>query len=323
MSSEELTSRTAWFRSRFLVDDVALILVGFALTVQVMALLVTQTLLDTVLGIASMQTSNVALGGYWVGVIVVETVVIVLASRYSSLLPDWVTKAAKWAVIIGLAGYFYWLFVAAKGLPWATTMYALVAVCFYSVNRFDVLHIIFNAMAISLAVGVAVLMGFVASPRVILAFIILLTIWDMVAVWGSDWMDGAVAWAASWGLPVFVVIPGQFRVEMGEVFGWLQDLEEEPRPHGIAGILGVGDLAVPATLTVSGAVALPAGPGHPAVIGTIVGATLAMVLLRTTPRNDGESLPALTWLATGAAAGFAIGVVASPTSLVAVLGGGL
>lgn len=268
------------------------------------------------------QSTDASTGGFMVGAIIAETIGIVVLWKLASLLPAWARKVLKYSIgvsLLAIAGWVSFQFLGGGAVAAAELLTAFAIGI--ALVHFDLYWIQHNVLAVMLGIGAAVSIGFNFSPPVVLVLLALITVWDMVAVWGTDWMDNLMGATARTFLPVFVVLPNRLRFEMEPLREWLDD-RDGPKPDGVAGILGVGDLGLPAALTASAVVAFPGGVDHPAVLGCILGVTLAMIVLRGS-LDGSDGLPALPWLTTGAIGGFAIGIGVSGVPLLAVLGGGV
>jgi presenilin-like A22 family membrane protease len=318
-------SASLWdrFTPRFTLDWYALFVIAATVVVQVVAVTFAMAAISVATPATPVpeQSTNASTGGTMVGAIIVETVVLVLLWRLRHYLPEWLRTLAKYAIGGALLLGAYWLGFQLYG-PVGIVLATVGGCTALAASKLNLYWLFHNTMALTLGIAAAIGLGIQFAPRVVLVFLALLTVWDMVAVWGSDWMDGVLELATNLNLPVYLVIPAAARIDLSEVAEWVSDKEDEVRPAGVAGAIGLGDLGVPAALAVSAAVALPGGATSPAVIGTLLGACLAVLPLRGAMR-DGSTLPALPWLATGTVAGFVLGVGVAGVSLLTVLGGGL
>lgn len=293
----------------------AVLLVGLATIVQVGAIIRAEQLssMETVASGVSVpeQTTEPTVGGLYVAIIIIETIVIVLLWKYSSLLPDWVTRVGKYAVLGALGGV--------AGHLVGYTLIAAVTVGMFGIwkltRRLEARWMIHNVVAVSLGITVAAAIGVALSPRVVVVFAALLLVWDIVAVWKSGWMDGLVG--AMKMLPVYVILPSAWRVDLDELHEWLEQ-QEGPKPPGVFGVIGVGDLAVPAALSASAVVAFPGGVRSPAVWGVVGGVVVSMLVLRGSMERSESSMPALPWVNSGAIGGFVVGTILSSVSVIAV-----
>lgn len=321
MSAATLHSR---LRRHIDLDWYAGLLVGLLLAVQLAAIRVAaaMTTVAESSGGDSLpaQTSAPETAGLYVGVIVVESIVLVLLYRYASLLPAWVWRGLKWGLYASIGLGALWVSYVLNGPTETAVVLAITCIGAPLTVWFDVNWLLHNLLACVGAIVAAVGVGVALSPRVVVVFLVLLTVWDMIAVWKSDWMDGLIGVAASASLPIYVILPSAAQLDMSELRAWLAD-RDGPKPDGVAGILGVGDLALPTALSVSVVVALPS-VWAVAVAGVVAGGVVGMVALRASLTNA-ESLPALPWLTSGTLLGFAAGVVISPVSMLAVVGGAI
>lgn len=293
--------------SWLVLDWTAALLVAAMAVVQLGALEIAGSLLSAPSSPQPAQTSNPSQGGLTVGVIVVETVVLVLLWRLASWLPAWLRRGLKYGILgsIGITASWLVHLLLGGGVRGAALTVGLAAAggLISLAGMYWTLH---NALALSLGIIAAVAVGFAFSPAVAVVFLLALCVWDMVAVWGSGWMDGLVDAAAHARAPVFVVLPDALRPSMSELADWIGD-REGPKPNGVAGIIGVGDLAVPAGLTVSAAVA-HGGVESLAAVGAAVGAVAAMPVLRAS-LGGRDGLPAMPWVAAGSIGGYVVGVL--------------
>lgn len=308
-------------RSAFFVDRSTGMLVGLFVLVQLVVAAVSLDAVTTTEAVASQQQGDVGFSLYMVGIIVLETIVLVTAWRYSSILPDWVWTGVKLGaigsvVIIGLR----WS-VLTNGIRYTAGIVAFSAVAGPLVVKFDTYWILHNIAALTLTVLFAMLLGGLLEPRAVIAFLLLMTCWDMIAVWRSGWMEGLISVAADTHLPIYYILPTGAQVDMSRFRTWLADREDE-KPDDVGAVLGVGDIAIPAALVASSALALPATSRGWAIAGVTIGGAVAMAVLRVS-LSRGSTLPALPWITTGTLAGFGVGVLLSGSSLLAVIGGGI
>lgn len=320
MATSSVTLRQR-FTPSFRLDWYACFIIAATIVVQLLAVDLAMVLTSLPSNPAPEQTTSATSGGTMVGVVIVETVVLVLLWRLSRYLPEWLRAYAKKALGVAALVGVYWLVYQVLGVPGVVVGSVGIALA-WAAAKYDYYWLFHNTVALLLGTLAAVSLGVSFSPRVILVFMALITVWDMVAVWATDWMDGMLELATGLNLPVYLVIPTATRIDLDKVADWIADKEDKVRPGGVGGAIGLGDLGIPAALAVSAAVALPGGAQSPAVVGTLIGACVATVVLRGA-MGDGTTLPALPWLATGSVAGFVLGVGVAGISLVSVLGGGV
>ena len=309
-------------RSWFFVDRETGMLVGVFVLVQ---LVVAALALDAVTTAPEMATSHqegdVGYSLYMVGIVIIETLVLVTVWRYSSILPDWIWTGMKWGVLVSALLVSVWMAYQIHGLTATAGLVTLASIAGPLMVRFDTYWIVHNTLAAGATVLFAMLLGGILEPRVVIAFLLLMTVWDMVAVWKSDWMDGLISAAANTRLPIYYILPSGLQVDTARFRTWLAEKEGE-KPDDVAAVLGVGDVAIPAGLLVSSVYALPDTSRLWAIGGIVIGGAISMSVLRVSLKRAG-SLPALPWITTGTLFGFAGGILLSSTSLLAVVGGGL
>jgi len=306
-------------RSAFFVDRGTGMLVGLFVLVQ---LAVAALALDAVSATevaTTQQEGDVRFSAYMAGVVVLETVIIVTAWRFSSIIPRWVWTGIKWGVLVSLALIALYYTYQTHGAMRVAIVLVAAGTIGPTMVLSDTYWIMHNFFAVAGTVFFAMVLGGMVQPRVLIAFLVLMTVWDMVAVWKSDWMDDLISMAAGTKLPVYYILPSGLRVDMDRFTTWLADRDGE-KPKDVAAVLGVGDLAIPAALIVSCILALPEVARLWPVGGIIVGGAISMAVLRVSLQREG-SLPALPWITTGTLSGFIIGVLVSGVSLLSVLGG--
>lgn len=306
-------------RSMLFVDRATGMLVGLFVLVQVaVALLAFDAVAATDVA-GSQQESDVGFSAYIMGAIVLETVVIVTAWRFSSILPDWVWTGLKWGALVSAVIVALWISYLIRG-PTITAAVVIVACIFGPLAvRSNTYYLVHNGIAAVGTVFFAFLLGGMLTPRVIIAFLLLMTAWDMVAVWKSDWMRDLISATAGAKLPVYYILPKGLQVDMDRFTSWLSDQEGE-KPDDVSAVLGVGDIAIPGALVVSCVYALPETARLWAVGGIVVGGSISMAALRVSLRGSG-TLPALPWITTGTLSGFVVAILLSGVSLFSVLGG--
>lgn len=265
------------------------------------------------------QAADPSIGVGAVGIIVAESLLLVGFFRLWKRASDWVKrfiKAVANVVILGggvAAAYML-------GLTWVLVGVGGLVVLDKILERYDLDWITFNALALLVGIVVVARFGSLVAPAVVIPAMVLAMVWDHLAVNLSDIMGDLVEFSSSIGIPNYIIIPDGWTVDYEGVKEFVGDgLEDDARPDGLDGIIGLGDFVFPATLTVSAGVAL-GGLHHLAVWGAGVGAVgAAFVLTAAVEKRDG-GVPALPWLNTGTILGFALGVVASGMPVLVALG---
>lgn len=309
-------------RSRFFVDRATGMLVGLFVLVQLAVAALALDAVTTAPDVATgHQEGDVGFSLYMVGIVIVETLVLVTVWRYSSILPDWVWTGLKWGVFATLLLGALWYVTVRYGGRQTAALVLFASIVGPLMVRYDTQWILHNLLAVAVTIGFAMFLGALLEPHVVIAFLLLMTVWDMIAVWQSDWMDGLISAATSAKLPVYYILPTGAQVDIARFREWLSEREGE-KPDDIGAVLGVGDIAIPAALLVSSIYALPEISRLWAVGGIVIGGAVSMAVLRVS-LDRGGSLPALPWITTGTLSGFAAGILLSSTSLLAVVGGGL
>lgn len=196
------------------------------------------------------------------------------------------------------------------------TVLVLGYVGYRRIHAYGMFWVLFNLAGLAIGIALVALCGRAVAPVVILPFMLLSMAWDVIAVRLSGVMTGIVAASSAATVPNHVIIPARLRVDWEAVTAWLADTETNEKPASVEGVIGVGDLAVPAIFTVSVWVT---GSAHLAV-WAMLGTVVAVVALRDAAGRSAADLPGLPWLNTGAVAGFMAGVVVSGTPLLTALG---
>lgn len=254
-----------------------------------------------------------------IAVIVVESLFIIGVWRLWQRLSDVTQKLLKYGIFTALLITTLSLFHIAGTLE--RTLLLLSAVCVfigldYLLERFDLDWITFDAFALAFGIGPTSMLSNAVAPIVVIPLLILAIIWDHLAVNLSDIMGELIEFSSSTGLPNYLIIPLRLQVNHDAVRDYVQDTNGNEKPPGVAGIIGVGDFALPGMLAVSAWVAGAIVPAIAAGVGTII----SMIVLRDSMERVEGGLPALPWLNTGALVGFAAGIVLAGVPLSTALG---
>lgn len=311
-------------RDRIIVDGMTGMLVGLFVSVQIAAVWVAVNMGSTgsvATATPAQQSESLTMSARIVAMIVSETILIVLAWRYASLLPEWLRTVIKWGVASVVGVSLFWVVITIYGALLASSLVTLFAGLSLVMKHYDLKWLLHNLLAFGLALVAAKGLGATLSPRPLLVFLVLLTVWDIVAVWKSGWMDGLIGAFGKHNIPAYFILPAAPQINMSRFTDWLGDRDSE-KPNDVAGLLGVGDVAVPAAVVVSTVIAFPTAVYQPIIAATIFGGSVAMVSLRTA-MGHGKTVPALPWISTGCVAGFIVGVLISSVSLASVFGGGI
>ena len=296
---------------RLSVDYVLVALIALTVVFQVGAVSAAQYLETLTPPDTSTQTADLRISGILVALLIVESLLIIgLWRLYKRLGKRW-QRLIKWGIVVSLAG------VAA---PLAYHVYELygwprvlaniaIGVCGYAAIKYDVgshyRWMAFNLIAVAGGILITGLLGVNLSPIVVIPMLVLMLLWDKLAVDFSDLMGDLVDFSSSVSIPNFVLLPTQIRVDLASVREYIQDTDRE-RPRSIALVIGVGDLFFPALLTASAAIAYAdVWPAFGAFIGTLAG---TVALKAELDRRD-KGVPGLPWLNSGAIGGFVIGML--------------
>jgi presenilin-like A22 family membrane protease len=293
--------------AEFEIDWLTGVLVSLVVIIQGGAIVAAPYLRNLAVVPETQSTSN-SLGVGLVAMIIIESLLIIGLWRLWKRLPElWkniLKHGAFGAIMISAFVLSYYAGVI-------TTLIAAVAgvSVFFAIDwvlaRYDLDWITFNLLAVALGVGATAFIGNIIAPLAVIPLLVIAMVWDYVAVDLSDIMDHIIDWSASSGLPNYLIIPVQFRIDYSAVKKYVKDIEGTERPPGVAGVIGVGDFMLPGLLTVSAWVAGDTTPAMTALVGTMI----AMVVLRNSLDSAKRGLPALPWLNTGAMIGFGIGLV--------------
>jgi presenilin-like A22 family membrane protease len=127
---------------------------------------------------------------------------------------------------------------------------------------------LFNLKTLALGVLASLMLGSTIGPTPIILFLVLVAVYDAVAVYVTGHMQKLLEDAPSW-LPMYFLVPREgYRpfVEVG-------DVEFSDREFGV---LGLGDAVMPAMLI---SASLSFGAGETAALGALVGAQAGFGLL--------------------------------------------
>lgn len=261
------------------------------------------------------------------GVIVAESIAVVLAFRVWKCLPDRLQDVVKWAAITVLFGgtslwaaiTARWAIIALLGLWILCTLFAWVT--FKILNRWDLKWTFHNLIALLLGILGTTAISKVLEPAPIIIFLLGMLVWDRIAVDFSSWMTDLIDLSVQAGIPNYFVIPTGWRLEWDRFQKWMADMDGSERPDDVGSLIGLGDFVLPGMLTVSAAAAVD-GSGQIIAVGCFIGTCVGMLSLQRElhQREKGKATPALPWLNTGAIAGFILGWAVSGVPLLVALG---
>lgn len=257
--------------------------------------------------IAVSQNSNPTIAPQLLTVVIGESLLLVGLYRVWDRIPQWLRTAIKYGYMAALVASLWLLSYVLYGAQ-LVLLGSISIPLLYALYRFDLYWVVHNGIAMVASVLIAMLGAIALSPTLAVSIMALAILWDVVAVWKSDLMQGVVKISANIGIPNYVVLPTALRIDMDEVTDYVTGHRDE-KPVGVAGVLGAGDIVLPALLVGSIVVASGfnlAGSTGLVVSATIFGTVVGAVVLGTTLRKTESGLPALLWLNTGAIAGFVI-----------------
>lgn len=275
------------------------------------------TLTDPRVSTPAQQSTSLVDGVWVIGLVVVESLVIIGAWRLYKRLPDvWkqrVRKAAVTAAILYATSLVY-LTVGAVAIVLLAGGFTAHLV----LKRRDMDWITFNLAGVVGGCGAIGFISAYAAPGVVMVAMVLALVWDHVAVNLSDLMGDLASFASAASTPSFIIIPAALKVDRSAIGEYIANGGDGETPEGVGGIIGVGDFVFPGVLTVSTAAAL--GEFGGAALGAATGAIVAVFVLQAALEKAGEALPALPWLNTGAMLGFFVGAAATTPNVVKLLG---
>jgi len=315
---------------QFTFDYVTAVMVLFVLVFQVSAVLGAAELQSALASMPTesqtqpvQQSSNASHGLGIVVIVIVESLLLIAVWRLWSRLPKWVRTFAKVGAVTTFVAVPLTLFYLAGAVWSGILVLGIFAVCigisyglYELLARYDLDWIFYNFAGGILGVIAAVFFGTALAPVAIIPMLVLLLIWDHVAVNLTDIMDGLIDASGDIGLPSYFIIPTALKIDLDDVIEYVDNHQELDSPDGIAGVIGIGDFSFPAILTVSTAVA----GNNPLAITTLLGTVAGIIALRDTHSRASNGLPALLWVNTGALIGFAAGIVFTGITLTAALG---
>lgn len=186
---------------------------------------------------------------------------------------------------------------------------------------FDIFWIPFDIIALNLSVIIAVVVGTIMAPVIVIALLIGVAIVDHIEVNLTGIMDDAAMAAVEWTLPNIIIIPTTWQFVVSDM---KEKLENQGEENNIGTLIGAGDFALPAALPASvslftGSTSTFFGFTLP-VITSVAGIVIASIVLRSRASNKGETTPGIPYLATGAIVGLLIGSIVSSDPIPVVLG---
>lgn len=312
------------------LGDVPVARVEWGAAVEALAMLVVQagTLLlvdvdgapSATSGGGSMAAASSASFDLWtiplvLAVVAIEFLVLGGLWKLYQRLPERWQKRVLWGLVVALVigiwgpliGLSYWYAVAAVAVYVATRL----------LSRFDLYWVVHNGMAVAIGVFGG-LVGASAFPVwVLVCGLLAAAVLDYLAVIETSVMSGAIRASAEFSIPNYIVVPARARVDMDRLRDRLRGEGIVDGPEDVAGVLGLGDLALPSMLV--GAVAVEAGDptALPVVLGVVGAAGSLFVLASFLETSREGGLPALPIIVPGTLAGVGIGL-ALPTALALV-----
>lgn len=262
------------------------------------------------------QQSNPTLGIEVFVLAMVEIGVLLLIWRGYLRLSEFYREHIKAVLIgLGLGGVIWlsWQWGAIWAVPLAGGVTKLIQWLDFSHRKW----LLFNLIAFTIGIFLVAMIGMGIAPIVVLTVMLLFTAYDILAVDLSSIMGDLISLSASTGIPNYIMIPTGWNLDYSAVKAFLKG--ESDRPENLAFLIGLGDFVFPALLTVSVAVQLDSIAALP-VLGSLLGTSVAAVVLRHSAEHREGGLPALPWLNSGAIGGFLIGVLFYSTPFIGVLG---
>ena len=254
------------------------------------------------------QETELTVGVEMLAIAAVEIGIMLLVFRaYRRLSEQWQTRiktVLKGAVAGALAAFCLWSYsvglLTALDLVFALLVWSVyVAVKRWS-NAGDFTWIGFNLAAFGLGVFATVSLALLLSPVVVVFLMVVLTVYDYVAVDLTDIMGDLVELSGRVGIPNFLVVPRTVRFDLDQLKKFLADKAEKPENMGF--LIGLGDFIFPTALLASVAVSQESITS-PIVLGGVIGTLVGAVILRDSMERRESGLPALLWLNTGALSG--------------------
>jgi len=294
--------------TEFQIDRTAWVLIGLMAAFQICALYLTSQLSGLEM---PEQRTNAGFTGFIVAVAAVEITLLIVCWRlYKRLSERWrqlIKKVAIYSLLtvvytVGLL--LYWL----QGLAW---LYVILVPVLWGLYKYidpsGYTWIAFNMIAFVAGVIASILFGVQLAPKIVIPLMVILMVYDYLAVDLTDIMGDLIEFSASTGIPNYFVIPNQLRVDLERLKDFLSGKCDD-KPPDVATIIGLGDFLFPTVLATSVLVQADFQITA-AVVGVVLGSIVAIPVLRAaTLRRDGAT-PALPWLNTGAIGGYAVGIL--------------
>ncbi len=200
-----------------------------------------------------------------------------------------------------LFGFFFYLslffglnFLLSLYLPWIGAL--LIALALFLGKALGRRVITQNLALLPGLAGISVAVGLAFTPYGAMFLLLVLSFYDIVAVYFTKHMISLFRRLLSSGVIPAIIIPERFS-------GFLRRTYEVTPGFGFM-LLGTGDIIVPAVFIVS-----VSALGWPVVMGSIVGSLLGFAATETifTHQHFRRPMPALPPIATGTILGFLIG----------------
>lgn len=319
-TTTRVQDRVQYRLETFTLDWLTAALLGFLAIIQGGALLAVTYLTSLTIQLPE-QSSSPEIGGWLIGIVVVESLLLVLVWRCYQWLSEYYQKLLRWAIVLSGFALVSALYLSMYPVLEYLQVLVLAGVAWASfklVKASGLYWIVFNTMALVLGVAVTTLAGIALAPVTVLPLLVVAMVWDHYAVRLSTIMHTLVDFSTQTGITNYLIIPNQLRFDTAELKAFIQN-EDAEKPPGLAAVIGLGDYIIPGMLITSLYTA-----GSPTLaLTSLLGVATGTLVLRDSLEREHSTLPALLWLNTGAITGLVVGLLAYPHLLSIILGGGL
>jgi len=193
---------------------------------------------------------------------------------------------AIFLVAVAISSTFVLLPLVYQAVPdfdWAMVLSIIISGGLVAALLFRPEWYVVNTVGFIVGCGAAIILGLSLGILPVLILLVALAIYDAISVYKTKHMIALAEGVVPLRLPVIFVIPKDKGFTMDSLAD--KSLTEEPAEERGAMLMGVGDAVIPAVLTVSSFVFLPAVAGsitHASLLvslGVIIGSTLGFTAL--------------------------------------------
>ncbi|MCD4844078.1 MAG: hypothetical protein K8R25_06285 [Methanosarcinales archaeon] len=285
----------------------------FLVLVQIISIMLAQPMIDEGMQFSD-DPGNVWLSVYYIGIILVFTLVILIAMKRNM---KWVIHGfILFSVAVTLYYVFYAIFaiylVEFTNIVLSSVLCLFLTILMYKFPEWYVIDLI----GILIGGGVTALFGISFGILPTLVLLILLAIYDAISVYQTKHMLTLAEGVMDMKVPILFIIPNNLNFSY-------RDYKYNSQKEREAFFMGLGDAIMPTILVISANVFIKEAymqipvigalntPALGAAVGTVIGFAVLMILVA-----KGKPQAGLPFLNTGAVLGYVIGCLSAGVSII-------